>query len=526
MFNLSDKELDRLSRKAADAYEVENNTSSWEVLQQRLDKELAPSPKPSIPSSRIFRFPFSFASVVILLVGISYFLLKPNKNTPVKGKKDYTLLQQQNADKTSNLTSAEPVISKNKTGIHQSANESPLLTIPEKKLTVIASSGEKITSLLNSREKGTRSDSGKENPALRGAIQKNAVVRNDGTSSGDKSPAENNSIIGDIRKRGVYSSQKEKRPFSDGPATQNHPSPIITDQYKRLKGADKAEAVKSAEGEYSSGQEKTPDKSKSTAISSPEDIPRYLSTLIAPIKHPAVIIKDSSLRAEMSANNLKDIVHLNKKSSRSLNTNRSLEIGVSFAPDFSEVKHTDYANRLGTGVGITLGYQLLHRLSVNTGLIYSHKYYQADDESFHLSRDLPPAGLRIEYVNGSVKMLEIPLNLRYDVSFQGNTTFFVNGGLSSYVILKQNYLYFCRPNNSPSRAGWYVQEFNSPQDFWFSTVNISAGFETSLSKNLTFQVEPYVKISMKGVGAGNVQLNSYGINLAFKFAPVIKRSRE
>ena len=123
-------------------------------------------------------------------------------------------------------------------------------------------------------------------------------------------------------------------------------------------------------------------------------------------------------------------------------------------------------------------------------------------------------------------MFEIPLNLRYDVSVQGNTTFFVNGGVSSYLMLKQNYLYYCHSYNGFGSAGWYKQDFNSPQNFWLSTVNLSAGFEASLSNSFSLQVEPYIKIPMKGVGAGNVQLNSYGINLAFKFSPVLKSSRK
>src|SRR5450432_1875530 len=95
MFNLSDKELDRLSRKAADAYEVENNTSSWDALEQRLDKELGTSPNPSVPSPRSFTFPFAYTSLIILLIGTSYFLLKSGKNSTVANKKNYSLTSKQ-----------------------------------------------------------------------------------------------------------------------------------------------------------------------------------------------------------------------------------------------------------------------------------------------------------------------------------------------------------------------------------------------------------------------------------------------
>src|ERR1035438_9819428 len=124
MFNLSDKELDRLSRKAADAYEVENNTSSWEALEQRLDKELGTTPNPSVPSPGRFSFPFAYTSLIILLVGTSYFLLKSGKNSSAAGKKNYSVTgKQQNADKPLTQASKEYAAEKNKASIVPSVNE-------------------------------------------------------------------------------------------------------------------------------------------------------------------------------------------------------------------------------------------------------------------------------------------------------------------------------------------------------------------------------------------------------------------
>ena len=493
-------------------------------MEQRLDIELGTVPSPSVPSSRIFRFPFAFASAIILLVGAGYFLLKPDKPTHDKDKKNYSdLHQQQNSDKTPARASTASVADKIKTESPLSVNEGQLPE-PEKNIAPNVSPEEKASTILNTKQKGNNFDPGEGNFSLKNkdGKQENAIVYTEGNGNAEKSTAEKSNIIHDVRKSSEYSSQKNKRPVRDNPAAQNQGSAFIADKYKNPKSKND----KSVNDDYSSGGGNISNKSKPITNSTPEDIRRYGSTSLASLKHPVVIINDSSLRAEKTENKLQDIVHLTKKNGRSLNTNRSLQVGVSFAPDFSEVRHTDYANRLGTGIGITVGYQLLNRLSVNTGLIYSHKYYQADDESFHLPRNIQANGLRIEYVNGSVKMFEIPLNLRYDVSVQGNTTFFVNGGVSSYLMLKQNYLYYCHSYNGFGSAGWYKQDFNSPQNFWLSTVNLSAGFEASLSNSFSLQVEPYIKIPMKGVGAGNVQLNSYGINLAFKFSPVLKSSRK
>src|SRR5579863_10253803 len=75
MLNLSDKELDRLSKEAAQEYEPGEilGANSWEKLQVSLDTELGPS-GPN-PLRHIRRFPFYYAPALLLMVvGLSYYL--------------------------------------------------------------------------------------------------------------------------------------------------------------------------------------------------------------------------------------------------------------------------------------------------------------------------------------------------------------------------------------------------------------------------------------------------------------------
>jgi hypothetical protein len=530
MFNLSDKELDRLSRKAADEYEVDNNASSWEALEQRLDKELGTSPKQFSPSPKGFRFPFAYTSLIILLVGSGYLLLKSGKNSADIDKKNHSFTnKQQNTDTPFAQASSVSTDKKNKIAVMHNA----IAASSDKKISSVKKeTNEKTNSLLhieNDEKRNPNPDAAKDKSLLKNAEQGNKVFNSaeKDNSSDDKSLAAKKHYHQTDRSSIGYLSAKNKESIADNTASRNKQSKLIADKNKESKNFNKNAADKSMRNNHYQLTAKIPNNNNTVSKSSQEYIPGYASTshTLHPIRHFLNTINDSSLRAEATGIKPPDIVHLNKKNNRSFNTNRSLQIGVSTAPDFSEVMHTDYANRLGGSIGITLGYQLLNRLSVNTGLIYARKYYQADDESFHLRNNLSPSGLRIEYVNGSAKMIEIPLNVRYDVNVEGNTIFFVNGGLSSYLMQKQDYLYYCHFYNGFGPAGWYKQDYNRSQNFWFSMINLSAGFETSLSKSISFQVDPYVKIPLKGVGIGNVQLSSYGVNLAFKFSPVLKRSR-
>jgi len=79
MLNPSDKELDRLSREAADHYEPDEQISSWEQLVPRLDREIGVKPNAGF---RIFgRGGLSFAVAVIIIAGISLLISKQKTAT-------------------------------------------------------------------------------------------------------------------------------------------------------------------------------------------------------------------------------------------------------------------------------------------------------------------------------------------------------------------------------------------------------------------------------------------------------------
>jgi hypothetical protein len=125
-------------------------------------------------------------------------------------------------------------------------------------------------------------------------------------------------------------------------------------------------------------------------------------------------------------------------------------------------------------------------------------------------------------------MWEIPLTLRYDFDRINNTTLFINAGASSYLMRHESYVYYVSTWN----AGTLVSRATPPigydtkENYLFSVIDITFGVEQKLSKSLSFQVEPYAKIPVKGVGLGSVDLSSYGVNLSLRFAPMLKSSRK
>ena len=129
----------------------------------------------------------------------------------------------------------------------------------------------------------------------------------------------------------------------------------------------------------------------------------------------------------------------------------------------------------------------------------------------------------IEFVNGACNIYEIPLTLRYDFAKNEKTKFFVNAGLSSYLMVKQTYIYFF---HSGGRGLAWKTSDNQQVNYWFGVGDLSLGLETDMGKGFSFQVEPYIRIPLKEMGLEDLKLNSYGISLSLRYAPVLSRSKK
>src|SRR6516162_9182019 len=81
MLNPSDKELDRLSREAAEHFEPDEQILSWDQLVPRLDREIGAKPNVGF---RIFgRGSVSFVVAVIAIIGVSILVFKQHKTSGI-----------------------------------------------------------------------------------------------------------------------------------------------------------------------------------------------------------------------------------------------------------------------------------------------------------------------------------------------------------------------------------------------------------------------------------------------------------
>ncbi len=499
MSNLSDKELDRLSREAADSYEPDTSSLSWSRLEQKLTQQMPERPPDGFRFGRIK--PYIWGPAVVLLAGVSFFFIKNINYSKDSTPKDQAVNQAATSssvddrqvkgntirlDSNASATApAEP--GKQGAGIQQSDNSNS----GTDKSNLNSSAGGHVAPELAD---GATVSSGKGNSK---SSIKNSTATSDGPSFGHHQKA---IISGSALAAGSSSAGAGNAPAIGG-VNQKHAN---TNEGSAVTGSDIAtETANPANGQRKKNQHSLP-------------------AIVIGGKGLGTVSGNDSVLNQMAQS--KEIVP-----NKSLHLNRSLNFGLSFGPDYTDGGGITN-NQIGNTIGITVGYYLTSKLSVNTGIFYSNKFYWAHGQGYNHPQPVnayastfaaPPP---VDYVNGSCNMWEVPLTLRYDFAHNEKTRFFADAGLSSYFMMKQSFIYFVHTSQR-QLAAWKTSD-NQQINYWFGVADISLGFETEVGKGVSFQAEPFVKLPLRSMGAENLRLTSYGFLLSFRYTPVLSRARK
>lgn len=188
--------------------------------------------------------------------------------------------------------------------------------------------------------------------------------------------------------------------------------------------------------------------------------------------------------------------------------------GLSFmvSPDLSAL-HMSEISQVGTKGGIGLEVFVFRNLSLNTGVILSHKVYSATGgyepaPGFWNYRTKPVS------INAACQVLDIPLNLRYYAFNREKSRVFLSSGLSSYLMLKEDYEYEYKVYD-PYQYNWHSAR--NKNHHYFKVFNFSLGYERAIGRRWALQAEPFIKVPLAGVGEGNVKLSTAGMFFTIKY---------
>lgn len=194
---------------------------------------------------------------------------------------------------------------------------------------------------------------------------------------------------------------------------------------------------------------------------------------------------------------------LEKELRNSITPNR-LSLTLLAAPDISSTS-SSVSNKVSTNFGLMINYALTKKIGVSTGVIYAKKIY--DYNGFGTSTSGYSAGPW--QVNADCKVLDVPVNINYQVFKKRSLGVNVSAGLSSYIMLNEKYQLTSGP------ASTVTNEEVTGNKHFMGIANFSVGVERKVNSRLSLGLQPFLKVPLTGIGKYEGNLSSAGISVLF-----------
>lgn len=192
--------------------------------------------------------------------------------------------------------------------------------------------------------------------------------------------------------------------------------------------------------------------------------------------------------------------------STSRNTSR-FALGLVLSPDLSTAGSISNFSDIGYKAGVTLEYRLSPRLSITGGLLQSDVRYIASGNDYSPPEGYWSNGVIPDETVGRCILIDIPVSLKYEFIRFNRSRFFATAGLSSYIMLNEDYQFHYSGYNTGQTDSWSDK---TGTRHWLSNAGFSIGYEMDIHQNWSLRAEPFLKVPLKEVGWGNVNLYSMG----------------
>ncbi len=197
----------------------------------------------------------------------------------------------------------------------------------------------------------------------------------------------------------------------------------------------------------------------------------------------------------------------------------SLSLSISAGPDVS-FTNSKYPGTMRLAYGAGISYKLNKRFSVRTGFYTVSKIYDAEPSQYNPPPSFWTYYQNLEEIYADCKVNEIPIILNYSFNENKKHAWFASAGLSSYFMKRETYTYHIK-----TLAGFQDKTYTirGENKHYLSSLRISAGYEKTLNKNISFTAEPYLNLPLSGIGYGKVKLKSAGLLFSVILKPFAKK---
>ncbi len=455
-----DEEMDHIIRNAVDKHHPAYNDKAWEKMELKLDKHL-----PQNKDRRKFIF---FLLFFLLLGGGAFFTIIHFTGDKTSVSRGFT------ENKNDKLLTVETVAQKDIPG------NGDIKNYPDKNET------EQITGNPGNNATNTIQQAGNGKNITENNIEnkKSTVVR--------KGRSKMNKAVSNTSDESEVANKPEtkinKLPVGKKFNTADKMNIIITAAEPENKESENITTVQAGLGK----EKNTTDEQKSDTAKANGDITE---------KERAVPENKNSLSPD-------------KKKSKK-NGAGNFGVTLSAGPDLSFIQ----LNKLGKATltyGAGLSYNFKKRITIRAGFYSSKKIYTATPDQYNA-----PIYPNLTEIYADCRVYEIPVSLSYNFWQRKNHNWFGSAGLSSFLMKNEYYNYQYK-----TPAGYtynYKKEVRNENKHYFAVLTLSAGYQYQLSKQVSIQAEPYVKLPLSGIGLGKVKLNSSGILFTVTVKPFAKR---
>lgn len=207
-------------------------------------------------------------------------------------------------------------------------------------------------------------------------------------------------------------------------------------------------------------------------------------------------IVDSVLLSKPEADSLEVSTKMNRKPEGK--KRYGLFIRLLASPDLSSIRFGP--TQLGSNVGVMGEFAFMEHVSVSTGILWAKKNYESYQAGTY--------GAGARHLTGSCSILDIPVNLTYFFPSQNRFSIYVTAGASSYLMLREDYVYTVKSNTGDHVYPYQAIRKNNE---WFKVLNLAVGMQYPLTARWQIQLEPFIKAPLADLGERKVRLSSLGV---------------
>jgi len=224
-----------------------------------------------------------------------------------------------------------------------------------------------------------------------------------------------------------------------------------------------------------------------------------------------------------------DLLALDSKVNQQHPTISKTDQHSKWQPDVYVAPSMGNDNKLNLNYGFSLSYAIANKLSISSGVSYASI---SSTESQNAAAPQSLSGKNLESINAKVQGINVPLEVRYNISDKLYTGIGVsalavlnNSQQNTYLVNQVQTLSSPLANGTMDSKSFIVAEKQSePQptstidpDKYIGFYNFSLGYKQKISKKNNIAIEPFLRLPMKTFSRENLNLTNGGLRLKVDF---------